>query len=105
VGLSVGREILGRMVGKQGAIRFLSVCPLSTPNSKIEDVLTTKYVLPRGRTEKRYEDVLSGGKETGLYSFVAVRFWTRPFTSGHSLYSPSPSVQRQCVCGPSFAAL
>jgi len=29
--------------------------------------LTTKYVLPSGRTEKHYNHAVSGGRETGLY--------------------------------------
>jgi hypothetical protein len=46
------------------------VGPSSTPKFKLRMFLTTKYVLPGGRTEKHYHDALSGGRETGLYSLV-----------------------------------
>jgi hypothetical protein len=66
--------------------------------------LTTKFVLPGGRTEKHYDDTLSG-METGLYSLVLS-------ASGHDLslanifYGPaSPWVQTGRVCSPWFAVL
>ena len=41
-----------------------------------------------GRTEKHYyDDALSRGRENGPLLLGAVRFWTRPFTSEHSLWS------------------
>lgn len=46
-------------------------------NSKLRMFLTTKYVRA-GRTEKHYDDALSGGRETGLYSLVLS-------ASGHDL--------------------